>query len=62
MKTAEEMIKSYSVMIQMKPHSWMIREVRFQYLDMAEGGDGGALGYTPEGYNHEPTCREYNYP
>ena len=61
MKTAEEMIKSYSIMIQMKPHSSMLREVRFQYLDMAEGGNGGALGYTPEGYNHEPTCREYNY-
>jgi hypothetical protein len=61
MKTAEEMIKNYSIMIQMKPHSSMLRQVRIQYLDMAEGGDGGELGYTPPGYNHIPTCREYNY-
>ena len=60
--TTEEVIKNYRAMQEMKPHSSMLREVRLQYADMAEGGDGGELGYTPPGYSHVPTCREYNYP
>ena len=60
--TTEEVIKNYRAMQEMKPHSSMLREVRLQYADMAEGGDGGELGYTPPGYSYIPTCREYNYP
>ena len=60
--TTEEIIKNYRAMQEMKPHSSMLREVRLQYADMAKGGDGGELGYTPPGYSHIPTCREYNYP
>ena len=60
--TTEEIIANYRAMQQMKPHSSMLREVRIQYADMAQGGNGGELGYTPPGYNHIPTCREYNYP
>jgi hypothetical protein len=31
---------------------------------MAEGGDGGPLGFTPDDWPHydAPTRREYNYP
>ena len=60
--TTAEIIENYKQMQEMKPHSRILREVRWQYADMAEGGDGGSLGYTPPGFNHEPTCREYNYP
>lgn len=38
-------------------HPSLLREAREQYIDMANGGDGGKL-YLPG----EPTCREYNYP
>ena len=61
-KNIEEIIAVYREMQEMKPHSSTIRQVRIQYKDMAEGGDGDTLGYTPPGYNHIPTCREYNYP
>jgi hypothetical protein len=60
--TTEEIIKNYRAMQEMKPNSSILREVRIQYADMATGGDGGELGYTPPGYSHIPTCREYNYP
>ena len=60
--TTADIIANYKAMQKMKPHSSILREVRIQYADMAEGGDGGSLGYTPPGLNHEPTCREYNYP
>jgi hypothetical protein len=76
MKSVEEMINQYKLMEQVVPSNSILRdvatqlaakanilrEVRYQYVDMAAGGDGGGMGYTPEGFNHEPTCREYNYP
>ncbi len=53
--------------------SSMYREAMWQYADMATGGDGGPLGFTPEDWaqicvnnmqpvDSEPTCRAYNYP
>jgi len=60
--TTAEIIANYKAMQEMKPHSSILREVRIQYADMAEGGDGGTLGYAPDGFNRPPTCREYNYP
>ena len=64
--TTAEIIKNYKQMQEMKPHSSMLREVRIQYSDMAEGGDGGRLGFQPSDWNGThplgPTCREYNYP
>ena len=53
--------------------SSMLREVTWQFVDMANGGNGGPLGYYPEDYveiavnnlkpvDEEPTCRSYNYP
>ena len=41
-------------------NSIMLVEIKAQYEDMANGGDGGYIGFENEnGYN---TCREYNYP
>ena len=37
----------------------MVCEVREQYLNMANGGDGGYLGYESNG---KSTCRDINYP
>ena len=62
MRTASYMIEQYTAMKSTMPNSSMLREVSFQYQEMAAGGDGGTMGYTPKGFNHEPTCREYNYP
>ena len=62
MRTASYMIEQYTAMRATMPNSSILREVSFQYREMAAGGDGGTMGYTPEGFNHEPSCREYNYP
>ena len=40
------------------PASSMLREVKWQFADMAKGGDGGHLGFTENG---ESTCRGVNY-
>ena len=42
-----------------KHASSMIREIKWQYEDMAKGGDGGDLGFEEDG---KRTCREVNYP
>ena len=65
--TAQETIEAYTEMRTLKPNSSILREVRWMYLDMAEGGDGDTLGYKPEDFKGQcgdngPTCREYNYP
>lgn len=62
MKSVIEIVLQYRRMEEIKPDSGVLREVRWQYADMAEGSDGGPLGFTPKGWDHEPTCREYNYP
>jgi len=36
----------------------MYQEAKHQYIDMAKGGDGGALGFERNG---ETTCRGINY-
>tara|TARA_E500000318_G_C3421568_1_gene157493 strand:- start:44 stop:292 length:249 start_codon:yes stop_codon:yes gene_type:complete len=35
----------------------MLNDVERQYIDMAQGGDGGQL----DGFDHGTTCRSYNY-
>jgi hypothetical protein len=57
MSAAREMIEYYREMQAAIPGSSMLREVMWQYIDMAQGGDGGDLGFE-EG----TTCRGYNYP
>ena len=66
------MVSHYKTMQEIEPASSMLREVMWQYANMAKGGDGGSLGYWPEDYAKqavnnfrpvtEPTCRSYNYP
>lgn len=65
-------VSHYKLMSEKTPSSSMLREVMWQYTNMANGGDGGTLGYWPEDYAKqavnnfrpvsEPTCRSYNYP
>ena len=52
-----EMIVKYRQMEQFGGS--LIREVKWQYADMAAGGDGGDLGFEEDG---ETTCRGINYP
>lgn len=64
MKDIAEIIMTYRQMESGVPGSHMLREVRWRYKDMAKGGDGGTLGFSPENWPGDcsPTCREYNYP
>ena len=64
MKDIAETVMNYKQMESSIPGSSMLREVRWQYADMADGGNGGPLGFAPEDWpgNCSPTCREYNYP
>ena len=60
-----EMIMRYRQME--KIGGFMLQEVKWQYADMAVGGDGGSLGFIPndEGWlsvAKPPSCREHNYP
>ena len=67
-KSALETTIRYKEMEQAIPDSSMLREVKQQYADMANGGHGGELGYTPADYTgpppgeYGPSCRDYNYP
>tara|TARA_B100000029_G_scaffold492425_1_gene553721 strand:- start:527 stop:799 length:273 start_codon:yes stop_codon:yes gene_type:complete len=68
-KSALETAMFYKEMEKITPQSSMYREVRLQYIDMANGGNGGELGFTPVDYTgpnryseYGPSCREYNYP
>lgn len=66
MKTTAEIIQNYQALQEKMPGSSILHEVRNQYADMADGGNGGRLYYSPpdwEGSHPDgPTCREYNYP
>lgn len=56
-------VANYRDMEQMKHSSGMLQEVRYQYDDMANGGDGGDLGFGgSDGDSRGATCRGYNYP
>ncbi len=59
MRTPLEMVIKYKEMESIIPNSGMLREVMWQYADMANGGEGG---YTSIGDNQNTTCRELNYP
>lgn len=54
-----ETVSYYIEMRDNNPHSSILREVRWQYADMAEGGDGGDLGFEENG---QTSCRGVNYP
>jgi hypothetical protein len=54
-----ETVSYYVQMRESQPTSSILREVRWQYADMAEGGDGGDLGFVEI---ENKTCRAENYP
>ncbi len=58
-KSVLETVLHYKQMERNVPNSSMLREVKYQYADMANGGDGGDLGFEENG---ERTCRGINYP
>jgi len=58
MKSVLETVLFYKKMEEDCPPGSILREVKWQYADMAAGGDGGLLGFP----NDEATCRSYNYP
>jgi hypothetical protein len=64
MKDIAEVVMNYKQMESISAGGSMLREVRWQYEDMADGGDGGSLGFVPDEWTsiRPPSCREYNYP
>ena len=61
MRTVEDMVNKYTEMregLASPAHSSIYEELRWQYKDMANGGDGGDMGYTKNGAS---TCRGINY-
>ena len=58
MKSPKEMFFFYKEMEKKNPASRMLREVQWQYTDMARGGDGGEADFDRDG---ETTCRGINY-
>ena len=57
-KNVDDVFMYYKKMEKVNPNSSILREVKWQYQDMATGGDGGDLGYVEDG---EKTCRGINY-
>ncbi len=60
MKEVGERVAHYSKLRATNAGSTLLAEVKLQYVDMANGGDGGDLGFTDE--NGNSTCRSINYP
>ena len=59
MQTVDQIVKHYR---EMQAHGSMatvsmLEEVKRQYIDMANGGDGGQL----DGVDYGTDCRSYNY-
>mgnify|MGYP001320628190 CR=1 FL=1 len=59
MRTVDQMVKHFQAM---RSHGTMattsmIREIEQQYINMAQGGDGGQL----DGFDYGTTCRNHNY-
>ena len=59
MRSVENLVSRYKLMQANVNNTSMYEEVKWQYIDMASGGNGGALGIVgPKG---EESCREINY-
>ena len=58
-REVSRLVEYYKEMESVVPGSGMLREVRWQYLEMASGRSGGDLGFEEKG---ETTCRGINYP
>ena len=57
-RSARDTFLYYKEMEKMSSGVSMLREIKWQYKDMARGGDGGDLGFEEAG---ETTCRGINY-
>ena len=58
----EKMVRCIAAYRQMEEmNSIMLIEIKDQYKDMAEGGQGGYIGIEDENGDYVQ-CREYNYP
>ena len=58
MRTVNEMVEQYTFLRTRRSYDSMYEEAKWQYKDMAKGGDGGELGFERNG---ESTCRGINY-
>ena len=54
----QEMVEQYTFLKTRRSYDSMYEEAKWQYQDMAKGGDGGELGFERNG---ETTCRGINY-
>ncbi len=59
MRTVDQMVKHYKEMQLYRTFATVsvLEEIKQQYIDMANGGDGGQL----KGFDAGETCRSYNY-
>ena len=59
-KTVEQMVRHFSKMQSYRTVGTvsMLQEIKQQYINMANGGDGGQLA----GFDKGTNCRSYNYP
>ena len=60
-KKVAETVGYYAHMQQTRPNSSIIREVKEQYADMAQGGDGGR-SWEKSSEEEDETIRESYYP
>jgi hypothetical protein len=56
-KTVDQMVEHYKSMRAQSYSTTMYEEVKWQYISMAQGGDGGPMGFADNS-----TCRSVNYP
>ena len=69
-KSVLETVLHYKEMEETVPNSSMLREVKWQYADMASGGDGGEAAYCGDPIEVDESgdgvrwqsIRDYNYP
>jgi hypothetical protein len=59
MRTVDQMVKHYREMRSYRTFATtsMLDEIKQQYINMANGGNGGQL----VGFDQGTTCRSYNY-
>lgn len=59
MKTVENMIELYTMLKANHSSTTMYEEIKWRYIGMANGGNGGSIYPVVEG---KSSCRELNYP
>ena len=59
MKTVDQMVTHFENLRANASNTSMYEEVKWQYINMANGGNGGTAGFVNE--SGDATCREINY-